>query len=161
MFTQEKLREMIKGNVIVEGECITWIGSKIGKGGRSGTACHDTYGTVSIRGKNYRIHRLVYQVFVEYVPNHLDVLHTCNNKSCINTDHLYVGTARENLYVAYRDGCFTDGRRSFTKDELELVRSLKDSCSLREIGRRLNCDHHKVSRAIDRLTNLRGLAQPG
>jgi hypothetical protein len=42
-------------------------------------------------------HRLVYMLLVKRIPPQLDVLHTCDNPSCVNPKHLYLGTDTDNV----------------------------------------------------------------
>jgi len=66
--------------------CLEWTGCKD----------VDGYGRFSDGGKSYGIHRLVWEVFKGDIPQGLYVLHKCDNPSCINTEHLYIGTAADN-----------------------------------------------------------------
>lgn len=143
MFDWKVAAIKVKGMFIQDGDCLIWTGS-VDRG----------YGSMSIHNKNYRVHRIVWQLFNGEIPEaatNVDVLHRCNNKLCSNPVHLYLGTPVENLYDAYRDNCFSDGRRSFTKDEEQIVISMfKAGNSLRKISRAVKSDHHKVSRCIER-----------
>ena len=38
------------------------------------------------------------------VPKGLDVCHTCDNRKCINVDHLWLGTRSENILDAVKKG---------------------------------------------------------
>lgn len=46
--------------------------------------------------KDVYLHRLVYEQEVGKIPEGLVILHSCDNPSCINPDHLSVGTIAEN-----------------------------------------------------------------
>lgn len=41
-------------------------------------------------------HRAAWQLFNGIIPPKLFVCHKCDNKKCVNIDHLYLGTAQDN-----------------------------------------------------------------
>ena len=55
------------------------------------------YGCFSIKGKKYKAHRISYKLYYGKIPNGLNILHHCDNKKCINPDHLFAGTQQDNI----------------------------------------------------------------
>jgi hypothetical protein len=62
-----------------------------------GALSANRYGSVSFRGCVCRAHRLSYEAFVGPIPDGMHVLHKCDVPSCVNPDHLFVGTHQDNM----------------------------------------------------------------
>ena len=58
---------------------------------------NDGYISVKVKGKNTRVHRLVYELHNGKIDDGLVVMHKCDNPSCINPDHMKLGTHKENM----------------------------------------------------------------
>lgn len=56
----------------------------------------DGYGLGKFQQKQHRIHRLLYQVFVEPIPRALECDHLCRVRHCVNPIHIEPVTPREN-----------------------------------------------------------------
>jgi hypothetical protein len=54
------------------------------------------YGRYQIKGESFLAHRLSWEHHYGPVPKGLWVLHKCDTRSCINPDHLYIGTVKDN-----------------------------------------------------------------
>lgn len=55
------------------------------------------YKYIKIDNKAYPVHRLSYLIHYNQWPAGLHVLHKCNNKHCINPEHLKIGSNFENV----------------------------------------------------------------
>lgn len=81
------MQRIFKRTTLKPSGCIEWDGSN--------TSC---YGTMSVAGKQFRVTRLSY-MFANSArlddPNQF-VCHHCDNPSCINPDHLFLGDVRAN-----------------------------------------------------------------
>lgn len=49
-------------------------------------------------------HRIAYEVWNGEIPEGYEVCHKCDNPSCINPDHLFVGTRQDNIDDRERKG---------------------------------------------------------
>lgn len=101
------------------------------------TGCHiwirgkdpDGYGRLKSRNKTDRAHRLSYETYVGEIPKGLMVLHKCDNPSCINPSHLFLGDQRENIGDMLRKG-----RSNYAKGEKSGSAKLKESDIIRIVS---------------------------
>lgn len=89
----------------------------------------NTKGYVRIRRSSFKsskmlLHRYIYLIHNGELPEDKVVMHTCDNRLCINPEHLRIGTQRDNVMdmisKGREKGCLKRSR--LTKEEIVSIR---------------------------------------
>lgn len=89
-----KMVPVLARTITTEAGCMEWQGCLNSYG----------YGTVRRGGKYLGTHRISWMENVGPIPDGLWVLHKCDNRKCINPDHLFLGDAADNMQDKARKG---------------------------------------------------------
>ena len=103
--SSDDLKLRIRGGYVVDDltGCWNWTRSTIGKG----------YGQCNVRHMKERFaHRVSYMAFNGVIPPDTDVLHTCDNRLCVNPSHLFLGTKKDNAQDMKAKGRHLYGERN-------------------------------------------------
>lgn len=75
----------------------------------------DGYGKFSLNCQSKRAHIIAFQLFKGPIPNGKLVCHThTGNRHCVNPEHLYAGTPKDNMQDCVKDGTWTNGNKNKT-----------------------------------------------
>jgi len=108
-FCSDKCRLM--NYVDKKNDCWIWIGNKDISG----------YGITNIGSKKYRAHRAFYEIFKGSLEDNMLICHSCDTPSCVNPDHLWLGTHQDNM-----DDMRIKGRQ-FTRLSAYQVTKIRDA----------------------------------
>ncbi len=93
----DKLKQRLANRYIIDPATNCWNWNSIGSNG---------YGQLTFENKHHQAHRASYLAFVGVIPKGMFVLHRCDVPSCINPNHLFLGTQSDNIKDMYSKGRF-------------------------------------------------------
>ena len=116
------------------------------------TAARDStgYGSFKLDGEKVNAHRVAWRLAYGPVPAGLDVCHHCDNRLCVEPNHLFVGTRAENVADAVKKG-----RHSTTAGSLRGTRNPK--ARLNEVAVRVIRHFHAKGVSQRKLARLHGV----
>lgn len=98
--------------VIKSSSCWNWVGALRGKTG---------YGCLKVDGKVIDSHRASWMLHNGKIPDGLWVLHKCDNRRCVNPEHLFLGDRSANM-----KDCANKGRLHFQKNKDAFTKLMQD-----------------------------------
>jgi len=118
------------------------------------------YGKFKADGVNYRAHRYSYQHLIGDIPDGMHVMHRCDNPSCVNPDHLTIGTHYDNMTDMVHKGRARgkgprgsrNGASKFNEDQIINIRHQYDegNISQAKLARKYDVTSAAINRIIHR-----------
>ena len=114
-----------------------------------------SYGSFSIKHKSIRAHRFAYAVYIGELDDDLVIMHTCDNRKCVNPSHLRQDTQKANIIDCVAKGRWVNncgskhGLSKLTEKDISEIRSLrKQGRKQQEIADIFDIDQGMVSNIL-------------
>lgn len=130
--------------------CWEWVGNKHQQG----------YGLMgdSNRGKTLKSHRISWEIHNGPIPEKMCVLHKCDNTSCVNPNHLFLGTQQDNITDMVSKGRQRTGRMmgstnpisKLTEAQVLEIRALVGTMTQKAISSLYSVGEMTISRVVNR-----------
>ena len=102
------------------------------------------YGDIWKDKKVTGAHRASYQLFVGEIPDGYDVCHTCDVRCCINPNHLFIGTRKDNMVDCRKKERIATIMAKLTPAEVNEIRNSSDKNV--NLAIKFSCSQNTVSR---------------
>lgn len=146
LFVKERsipIKDRFWDKVDKSGDCWLWTGAKDKKG----------YGYVGSYTKNTAFlgtrlaHRISWSLHNnKTAPKHLVVRHKCDNPSCVNPEHLELGTTKDNIQDMIKRGRANYRRKIGEEEASEIKLLLEKGMSQRNVASIFNVSSSTISR---------------
>jgi len=146
---KSKDKEYILGNIEKDPKtgCWNWTGSIKDTGyGQIGTWDNEKKKHVTLKA-----HKVAYELWKGPVPKGVWVLHKCDNRKCVNPDHLFLGNNSDNII-----DCSMKGRHGLAKLTEYKVRRIKklysEGYSQRDLALKFSVSKHTIYSVLQNKT---------
>ena len=146
-YTPKESKNFFKKVKVMPSGCHEWQGSLNGRG----------YGSLGIKYATRKAHRVAWELAYGLIPDGMSVLHTCDNRRCVNPDHLFLGTQADNMHDMKTKDRVANGERLpqsklTEKDVCDIRKAHDDGESQRSIATRYGVNQSSISLIVSRKT---------
>ncbi|MEJ7932584.1 HNH endonuclease [Ramlibacter sp. AN1015] len=99
------LSRLIGSSCATESGCREWM-LTVNRGG---------YGKTKVKGRTMGAHRAMWIAARGPIPTGMLVCHTCDNPRCINIEHLFLGTPKDNMADKMAKGRYGGGPKTWRR----------------------------------------------
>lgn len=136
------MRALVNYQPVTESGCWLWMGRTSGG-----------YGVAPLgaRGAKKYAHRLFYEAHVGPIGDGAVICHRCDTPSCVNPDHLFLGTVQDNNHDRMKKGRYLgewNGRARLTAEQAREITSLQGLVTHKEIAAKYGVARSTISMLI-------------
>jgi len=96
------------------------------------------YGQIKLKRSTCSAHRVSYEVYIGEIPIGKCVLHTCDNRKCVNPEHLWIGDNLDNAKDRMIKGRNNHYKKRLNKDDVKEIRKKYPDMSLMQLAKKYN-----------------------
>lgn len=139
----DELRRRFMQKVDQSEGCWDWCGASRGNG----------YGAIKVNGKVVDAHRVSYVIHKGPVPVGKLVMHSCDNRTCVNPEHLSLGDCKDNHNDAIAKGLVKPFRpkrsEPLTVEQVDEIRlQYERGVGIIELSRKFNIARTSLRRVL-------------
>lgn len=121
------------------GDCHLWTGARVGM-----------YGQIKVGNRNTLAHRVAYALAHGEISPEIDVLHRCDTPLCVNPDHLFLGSHKDNMQDKAKK---SRAPSKLTAEDVPRIREMiAAGRSLCSIAKQHGVGHHAIADIRDGVT---------
>jgi hypothetical protein len=110
------------------------------------------YGQIQMAGKLEYAHRLSYERAKGPIPAGMLACHRCDTPSCVNPDHIFVGTESDNRVDMHRKGRWVSRRQRLSLEQVrEVDRRLSEGEAMSDLARSYGVVYATIQERIQKL----------
>ena len=134
-------RFLEKVGPVTDAGCREWLSTKSKAG----------YGQFKHKGKHLKAHRVSYEFYKGEILFGLVVMHSCDNPTCVNPEHLSLGTPRDNTLDSVKKGRKPKGEKHvsarLTEERVAWIRAaLAEGLPQSKVAEAVGISQSQVSR---------------
>ena len=126
--------------------CWLWIRGKQSAG----------YGLITHNGERMLAHRRSYELYKGKIPAKINCLHKCDNPACVNPDHLFLGTQKDNIHDAIKKGRNSppphigQAHRKLKKEQVAEIKKLaRENYTYRKLAEIFDVHHSTIYKILN------------
>lgn len=146
----KSFKERFEKKIGNKNNCWIWIGRKSIFG----------YGQFFMKGKLEQAHRASWKIYKGIIPRKLCVCHSCDNRSCVNPKHLWLGTRNDNVQDMIKKGrdrkapSDKNGSAKLTWQKVNKIRKIRKEKKVyyKDLAKMFNVHYATIKRIITNKT---------